>query len=417
MDAMTRTSPIIPLKPARPAAARPAPKLEPESSAAAGRLVTWLKMYWLTILFLGSLLGTGLAYLAWTMLPSKYESYAKFRVASSPFTVSNNRDPNRSRTDFTTYLKTTSQSIKNEFVLNKALSLEIDGVRISELPTLKDQKQPLQFLDDELNVSFSEGSELITLMMKGHHPEDLRRILNAVQQAFMEEVIEKELKRQQAHLQVVNSILVEAQKTLNERTQKIADPLVMPAVGVEAKQPIGVLTGNVTPAVATAQVGPPDWVKKQIAMNRVSRALSLQEQVNDLPVMIESQKARISFLKKQLEIPVPVIVPPTAIPVAPTPTRVQPRTSSLRELERTEHRRKAGASEREGRGSGTTASGAHRDVVSTADTGVNSHTSSSAAATADDSPQARRVRRGCSSVGRTRSTVRELETTTPRRAR
>ena len=111
------------------AAVRVSPKIDSDGGNGY-RILAWLRLYWLMVLFCGSLIGAPMAYLAWTMLPSKFESYARLRVASSPFTVSNSKDPQRSRTDFTTYLKTNSQLIKNEFVLNKALSTIVDGSRI-----------------------------------------------------------------------------------------------------------------------------------------------------------------------------------------------------------------------------------------------------------------------------------------------
>src|SRR5205085_6838889 len=114
-------------QPARPAAAppRPAapgrPAARPAADAGGFPVLTWLRLHWLMILFCGTLLGGGLAYAAWNLLPSEYESYALLRVASSPFSVANQMDPNRTKTDFATYIKTNSQLIKYEFVLNAAL--------------------------------------------------------------------------------------------------------------------------------------------------------------------------------------------------------------------------------------------------------------------------------------------------------
>ncbi len=304
------TAPPIPLQPAtkRRANYRPAPKPESNGPARASqtqgaqRFVSWLKIHWLTILFCGGLLGAVLSYLAWTLLPSKYESYALLRVASSPFTVSNNKDPNRGRTEFATYLKTNAGLIKNEFVLNKALRLEVDGVRISDLPTIREQKNPFQFLEDELIVSTQEGSEIIRLTMKGHNPDDVRRIVNAVQTAYMEEVIEKEIKERQAFLLILETTLVNLQKTLNEKGGKVQDPQLLQVAG-DSKSPNPLPQGLVPPA-GLVNSGPPDWVKKQIAAAQVSRSLTLQEQVMDLPILIASQKAKIEYLKKRIEQPI-----------------------------------------------------------------------------------------------------------------
>lgn len=302
---MTTTAPAkAPTRPAAPA--RAVARAEAETNAAmTGRLVAWLRLYWLTILFCGGLVGAGLATVAWSLLASKYESYALLRVASSPFSVSSNRDPNRTKTDFTTAIKTNAQLIKNEFVLNKALGLEVDGVRVSDLPTIKEQKNPFQFLEDELTVGFSDGSEIIKLSLKGHNPDDVRRIVNAVQTAFMQEVVEKELQGRQNFLITLDRILVSYQNTLNEKAGKPKD-----ALPADPKSP-SLLPGGVLPAGGPIAAGPPDWIKKQQAVALVTKSIALREQMNDLPVMIASQKARIGMLKKQLETPAP--------PAEPTP--------------------------------------------------------------------------------------------------
>lgn len=303
---MTTSAPPIPLRPvvARSTSRRPntTPEAAPNSPNS-GRFLIWLKLHWLTIVFCGGLLGCAMAYAAWTLLPSKYESYALLRVASSPFTVSNNRDPNRGRTEFATYLKTNAGLIKNEFVLNKALGLEIDGQRIGDLPTIREQKNPFQFLEDELIVSTQEGSEIIRLTLKGHNPDDVRRIVNAVQSAYMEEVIEKEIKERQSFLHVLETTLINLQKTLNEKGGKPTEPNLQLVNGQDAKAP-NPLPGGIAPINSgLVNAGPPEWVKKQIAAARVSRSLMLQEQVADIPLLIASQKSRIAYLKQQIEKP------------------------------------------------------------------------------------------------------------------
>lgn len=262
------------------------------------RLVAWLRMYWLTILFVGGLVGGTLAYLAWELLPAKYESYALLRVASSPFTVTNQKDPTRSRTDFNTYLKTNAKLIRNEFVLNEALNMEVDGKRIIDLPTIKAQQNPIQFLEEELIVTHTDGVEIITLSMKGDNPEDIRRIVNAVQMAFIEKVIEKEILERQAFLNTVETTLVRLQQDLAKMTGKPADGMGQPLVQANHTVP-GALPGSV-PGIAIP-AGPPDWVKKEMSANLVKKAATLRENISELPLVIASQKAKIANLQKQLD--------------------------------------------------------------------------------------------------------------------
>lgn len=280
------------------AAVRMSPKIDSDGGNGY-RILAWLRLYWLMVLFCGALIAAPMAYLAWTILPSKFESYALLRVASSPFSVSNSKDPQRSRTDFTTYLKTNSQLIKNEFVLNKALSTIVDGSRISDLATIQEQKNPFQFLDDELVVSFQEGSEIIRLTMKGHNAEDIRKIVNAVQLAYMEEVIEKEIKERQDDLIVVEKTLGKLQDTLNQKSGKGNDALLPVGAVVPAEPRPFPALGQ--PAIAIPPVALPESIRKLFVGELVKRVMLLREQAHDMPLSIASQKSRVETLEKQMQ--------------------------------------------------------------------------------------------------------------------
>ena len=67
--AATATLPA-PKAPPRPAApARPAPKAEPDAGGGM-RVLTYLRLHWLMILFCGTLLGGAGAFAAWELLAS-----------------------------------------------------------------------------------------------------------------------------------------------------------------------------------------------------------------------------------------------------------------------------------------------------------------------------------------------------------
>src|SRR5438105_1203947 len=106
-----------------PAAPKPRPGKpgEKPDDGASLRVLIYLRLHWLMILFCGSLLGTAGAFAAWELLASKYESYAMLQVSSVPTALANHNNPNQARTDFATYVKTTAALIKSEFVLNAAL--------------------------------------------------------------------------------------------------------------------------------------------------------------------------------------------------------------------------------------------------------------------------------------------------------
>lgn len=194
----------------------PAPRAaRPEPDAGNGlRVLTYLRLHWLMIVFCGTLIGAAGAYAAWELLPSKFESYALLQVSSAPTTLANYGNPNQNRTDFTTYVKTTANLIKSDFVLNAALR------DIKDLQTIKSQKEPIKFLTEELQVTAADGSEVVRITMAGHDPGDTKKIVDAVQKAFMAEVVQKEVLLKKAQLQTVEEMKQEFQKKLEARMRK-----------------------------------------------------------------------------------------------------------------------------------------------------------------------------------------------------
>jgi Mrp family chromosome partitioning ATPase len=178
------------------------------------RVLHYLRLHWLMILFCGSLLGGVAAYAAWQLLASKYESYALLQVSSVPAALANQNNPAQARTDFVTYLKTTAALLRSEFVLNAALR------DIRDLPTIRNQKDPIKFLDEELIVQWQDGSEVVRVAFKSRDPQDARRIVDAVQKAFMAEVIQKDVQEKQLFLRKVEEAQLELRKILERKAER-----------------------------------------------------------------------------------------------------------------------------------------------------------------------------------------------------
>ncbi len=323
--------PAAPAQPtARPAPARPAAKPADrprEAAPAAGMVLTYLRLHWMTILFCGALLGSGLAYLAWTLLPSKYESYALLQVASTPQAIAETGDPNRNKTAFATYVKTQAQLIKSDFVLNAALN---DAkYRIADLPTLKDQKDPIKYLDEKLVVAASEGNEVVKISLEGERPEDVRKIVDAVKDAYYREVVEKELKQRMALKVKVEEAKADLAKLIEQRAgpkpgqpalaannppqpatpaggvmQIPVAPPVVPGVAEPGGgvQPAGatVPVPPAAPAVAVGAAAESDMVKRAKFALLINQSAQLEREQAQFPVWIQEKTAAIESLKKQL---------------------------------------------------------------------------------------------------------------------
>lgn len=277
--AATPAAPPTPRPPARPAAARPGEKPDDGNGL---RILTYLRLHWLMILFCGSLLGTAGALAAWELLASKYESYAMLQVTSVPTALAN-QNATQARTDFATYVKTTSALIKSEFVLNAALR------DIKDLPTIKAQSDPIKYLDEEIMVTWQDGSEVIRVTFKGHEPQDAKKIVDAVQNAFIKEVVEKDIKEKRLFLEKVELAQVDMKRILDQQNAPKAKP------------------GGVVQAGATgAPTAPPGMLPSEI-VNRLNPSFLLNEfvaldrEVKRLPNAIKDYQHREVVLKENLE--------------------------------------------------------------------------------------------------------------------
>ena len=299
------TSNVRALTPAR-VLVNPAPESEVN---AFWRILMYLRFHWLMIVFCGSLLGTALAYAAWCLLPAKYESYALLQVASAPTSIAQQNDPNRSKTDFITYLKTTAQLIKSEFVLNSALS--DPKYKISDLPTLQAQKEPIKYLDEKLQVVYSEGSEVIRVALEGHEPNDLRKIVDAVKDAYYREVVEKEI-QQKANFRVkVEQARAALEGLMRTKVGKPDSPPHTVGLGGNPNAPALPLpplpntAGNslpVTPAVPpVAAVPEPEEARKARFNVTLQRIFAMETQLQQFPVTIAEKAGEVESLRKQIE--------------------------------------------------------------------------------------------------------------------
>jgi succinoglycan biosynthesis transport protein ExoP len=330
------TPPPLPKPAAPPRSAMPGRPGAKPGEEGGMKVLTYLRLHWLMIVFCGMLLGGAGAYAAWELLASKYESYALLQVSSVPATVASGGNREQARTDFVTYLKTTSALIKSEFVLTAALR------DIKDLPTIKAQKDPIKFLDEELLVTWQDGSEVVRVTFKSHEPADAKRIVDAVQTAFMKEVVMKEVGEKQYLRNKVEEAMQEMRAILQKRVGEkavakgdpapapAAPPGIVPAGGVPPKDgnigfapvpvpaappmvppgpgalpPLALGVPPVAPAVA-GPVIPPDpagWErvyknKPEIVINEMA---SLMQELKRLPIQINEGKRRLELLQAKLD--------------------------------------------------------------------------------------------------------------------
>lgn len=295
--------------PATTPAAAPKPAAAPPRSAAPGktaarpdadapsgmRVLAYLRLHWLMILFCGTLLGGVGAFVAWDLLASKYESYGLLQVNSVPATLGSvSRE--QARTDFATYMRTTAALLKYEFVLNAALR------DLKDVPTIRDQKDPIKFLAEELQISASDGSEVIKVSFAGRNPADSKRIVDAVQNAFIAEVVQKDVDQKRQLLRRVQEAQDRYREQLLQRSPKDkkpdpkpGDPVVLPKPG----DPLPTVDPAIGP-VAMPPAGASDVFQRNPGL-LVGDWVKYRGQMEELPLKIAEAKRRLAVIVADME--------------------------------------------------------------------------------------------------------------------
>ncbi len=281
----TRTAPPRQAPPSRPAAAKP------DAENGAIRFLIYLRLHWLTILFCGTLLGAGLAYAAWTLMPPKYESSATFQVSSTPFSVAGS-DPTKGKTDFAIYLKTTAGSIKQQRVYIAALR----DPAVNDCPTIQAEKDPFKFFDEKLVVETKEGSEFIRLSLQGENPADVIKIVEAISLAYTTVVLgeEKRVKNDfRRELETAKSGIEKVMKSKSGlQTGAAPGPLPMGAPTALPPEPT---------KVAAVTTGDPDLRKRAMFPILIQKVAKLETELPGYDLEIAAKKGQLEVSKKAFE--------------------------------------------------------------------------------------------------------------------
>jgi uncharacterized protein involved in exopolysaccharide biosynthesis len=143
-----------------------------------------------------AVLAAGIAGLvAWHFVPSSmFKAQARLHVAAVPPKVLFSTVDTTWGDDYRRFQLTQQNLLKSRFVLSSALR----DPKVRSCETLRPLVDPYEWLSDKLKVEFVAGSEVMEISLSGNNPVDLANIVNAVQRAYMDEVVNVDAKRRTA---------------------------------------------------------------------------------------------------------------------------------------------------------------------------------------------------------------------------
>jgi capsular exopolysaccharide synthesis family protein len=233
VNAVYPASPVAPAMPVRVnvdglrgSLTRPATP-PPAEAPDALTLLKALKRRWLLALSLGIVCAGGAAAAAWFLLAPMFTAAALVYVkANEDPVVPPERQPGRG--DFSTFLRLQAARIKNREVLLAALKEK----EVQRLEMVKQQGDPLLWLENELKVEFQEGSELIKVSMLGSEPVEQVALVKAVTDAYLNITKEVEEKARAARYQELKKLQDDAKTSLRSKREELRTQMNGPATVV-----------------------------------------------------------------------------------------------------------------------------------------------------------------------------------------
>ncbi len=153
--------------------------------------------------------------LAGMVIPAHFTAFSLLRIAEiEPRLVFKTAEGGA---DFHTYRKTQVALIKSPLVLNAAL--RIDG--IAQLPMLREKNNPVPWLQEEIQVASYHSPEILKLSLSGKNPEHLAKIVNAVKDAYLAEVVNKEQVERAARLNELMEIHARTEEKVRQKEERV----------------------------------------------------------------------------------------------------------------------------------------------------------------------------------------------------
>jgi hypothetical protein len=202
--------------------AGPRPARRPPALAAAPTTAVLLRALgrrWLLASTLGLLCAAAVATALWLLLPpSNYSTRALLHVAAQPPTILF-QTADQQRNDFHSYQRTQVVWVRSKLVLNAALRKP----KVASLATIAEQVEPVEWLEKELQVDYSYGPETLRIALSGDRPEELAIIVNAVTDAYLEEVVTKEHRKRRARFEQLNEYYHKYDLALRDKRRTLKD--------------------------------------------------------------------------------------------------------------------------------------------------------------------------------------------------
>lgn len=152
---------------------------------------------------------------AYVTTPAPYTAFALLRVAAVEQRLVFKTAEEVS--DFQTYRRTQMALIKSRFVMNAALRKS----SVASLSMVREQDFPVAWLEQAIQVDAHESPEILRISLTGDRPSELAEIVNAVKDAYLEEVVNAERKLRIARLNDLERIFEQTEEKVRLKEERV----------------------------------------------------------------------------------------------------------------------------------------------------------------------------------------------------
>jgi capsular exopolysaccharide synthesis family protein len=104
--------------------------------------------------------------------------------------------------DLPNHQRTQVVLLKSRLVLNSALR----DPKVAKLSVVREQAEPVEWLEKEVQADFSVAPEVLRITMSGDKPEQLVVLVDALVQAYRREIVDKEKNQRLEHLKILREL-------------------------------------------------------------------------------------------------------------------------------------------------------------------------------------------------------------------
>ncbi len=141
------------------------------------------------------------------------EVYALLRLERADSHLPGGAQPTQPQEDFALMRRTQATIIKSRATLGAALRQPA----VAKLPLVRQQRDPVGWLEKVLRVDAPNNAELLRVGMNGYKPEEMAVVVNAVVDVFIEDFVKQDRERNLPRLKALQGLRHEYQEKAKER--------------------------------------------------------------------------------------------------------------------------------------------------------------------------------------------------------